>query len=41
MEAIGQIIKTTKDNWRNTSLIAKDLSAVETDVVTMSRKYSK
>jgi hypothetical protein len=41
MEAIGQIIKTAKDNRRNTSLLAEDMSAVETDVVTMSRKYSK
>jgi hypothetical protein len=41
MDVIGQIIKTAKDNWRNTSLIAEDLSAVETDAVTMSRKYSK
>jgi hypothetical protein len=41
MEAIGQLIKTAKDNRRNTSLMAEDLTAVETDVVTMSRKYSK
>jgi hypothetical protein len=41
MEAIGQIIKTAKENRRNTSLMAEDMSAVETEVVSMSRKYSK
>jgi hypothetical protein len=41
MEAIGQIIKTAKDNHRNTSLMVKDMSAVETEVVSMSRTYSK